>query len=73
MSWTIHGGVLSHSVIFEYQFSLINSLLCGTLSKAVEKSRKTTSVGFDLFRDFDHSSKHDNNCISVDFPIRYAY
>ena len=56
-----------------YHFNLNNSLLCGTLSNAFEKSRKTTSVGFDLFRDFDQSSKHDNNCVSVDFTLRYAY
>ena len=55
-----------------YLFSFRSSCSWGTLSKAFARSRKTTSVGMELFLDFVQSWRVDRSCVTVDLPLRLA-
>ena len=49
-----------------------NKRSCGTLSKALETSKKTISVCCEGLQDFAQSLQHVGNCANVDLPLRYA-
>ena len=51
-------------------FNFKSSRSWGTLSKALARSRKMTSVGMDKFRDCAQSLKVDNNWVTVDLPLK---
>ena len=51
-------------------FNFSRSRSWGTLSNALARSRKTTSVGRDKLRDLTHSFNDDNGCVTVDLPFR---
>ena len=51
-------------------FNFSRSRSWGTLSNALARSRKTTSVAQDKFCDFALSFIDDNSCFTVDLPFR---
>ena len=51
-------------------FNFSRSRSWGTLSNALARSRKSTSVGRDKLRDLAQSFNDDNSCVTVDLTFR---